>query len=400
METDSYTLLETKPANWNPSNYVEADIIPDKWISGNDITIPADFALTFSRYAEKTTVIVSLENVQEAPEFSDNVVYELSNYINIKSMYNGLDTAFSTSRQNGLNDLGFTSIKYLTSGGYPTYEFNNGELVSKMLNLAESRGDCVAFIDHTDNTNRTTNINSASSVYATVTDDDTLKANGEFGTMFTPYMNFNRVTSDEDIESSDGQVTLSGTFAYLLALADSIKTNANWLAVAGAARGLVPNLQQIGCSTPITNGAADDMQPRNDVAVNAITNINPYGYTIWGNRTLKNNGVQGNLTATSFLNIRNLISDIKKLCYATCKQFTFEPNSDILWVNIKSKLQPTLGRMISGNGISGYKIVRDLEHEKASENATLCFKVILYPVYAVEDFYVTVVLTDDTVDVE
>ena len=56
--------------------------------------------------------------------------------------------------------------------------------------------------------------------------------------------------------------------------------------------------------------------------------------------------------------------------------------------------------MQSGYGISGYKIVRDTEHEKATEKATLCFKILLYPVYAVEDFYVTVVLTDDEVSVQ
>ena len=56
--------------------------------------------------------------------------------------------------------------------------------------------------------------------------------------------------------------------------------------------------------------------------------------------------------------------------------------------------------MLSGYGISGYKIVRDTEHEKASEKATVCAKIILYPVYPVEDFYITIVLKDDEISVE
>lgn len=401
INTNSYTLLDAEPEYWNPETCFTAELIPDIWKQDNKIIIPASFATDYINYAEESKTIISIKTADTTPAFEGNI-YEHSDFINIKTMYSALSVAYDTSREKGLADMGWTSIKYLTSGGYPTYEYNNNEIVSKMINLAKYRGDCVAFIDHTDNANRTTNMNSSNSVYATVLADDSLRDDGEFATMFTPYMNHNRVTSDSDSDTngSESAITMSGTFSYLLALADSIKTNANWLAVAGAARGVVPNLQKVGCTTPITNGAADLMQPRDRVAVNAITNIAPYGYTIWGNRTLKNNGEEGNLTATSFLNIRNLISDIKKLCYATCKQLTFEPNNDILWVNIKSKLQPTLDRMTSGYGISGYKIVRDNTREEASEKATLCFKVLLYPVYAVEDFYITVVLTDDEVAVE
>ena len=191
---------------------------------------------------------------------------------------------------------------------------------------------------------------------------------------------------------------MPASYAYFNALGDSIRTNANWLAIAGSARGVVPNLATKGMTTNIPNGAADAMQPRDGIAVNAITNIKPYGWTIWGNRTLKNNAE--NLTATSFLNTRNLISDVKKTAYKVARKLTFEQNNDILWVNFKGLISPTLDRMLSGYGISGYKIVRDTEHEKASEKATVCAKIILYPVYAVEDFYITIVLKDDEVNVE
>jgi phage tail sheath protein FI len=141
------------------------------------------------------------------------------------------------------------------------------------------------------------------------------------------------------------------------------------------------------------------MQPRsNSIAINAITNINPYGLTIWGNRTLK--PVEENLVATNFLNIRNLISDIKKTCYRAARKATFEQDTDVLWINFKSDIAKLLDRMKSGYGISGYKIVRDYDHEKSAENATLCAKIVIYPTYAVEDFYITVILRDDEVTVQ
>ena len=356
-------------------------------------------------YMKLTYQMSPIPEQVSVPSFNDypDGVYKYGDGINIKNMYNALEGIYSSSDLDGLADKGNYSIKYLTSGGYPVYEYNNNAIVAKMIDLAVKRGDCVAFIDHTDHSDRDDNIDHRGSVYATVVDDQIFKANGDFATMFTPWASYNRVTVDRDDEGDiikSSSVRMPASYAYFTALGDSIRTNANWLAIAGSARGVVPNLSSNGMTTNIPNGAADKMQPRDGVAVNAITNIKPYGYTIWGNRTLKNNGEKGNLTATSFLNIRNLISDVKKTTYRVARQLTFEQNNEILWINFKSLIAPTLDRMLSGYGISGYKIVRDTAHEKASEKATVCAKIILYPVYAVEDFYITVVLKDDEVSVE
>lgn len=362
-----------------------------------------DFINKFNEYCEKTSSLESLEDkVFFKFEEADNKIYANNTYSDIKSIYDSLSEVFSLDRDNGLTDMGNVNIKYITSGGYPTYEYRGNEIATKMIQVAKTRGDAVAFIDHTNNSDRTTNMSESRSLYAVVKNDSSIQTDGEFGTMFTPYMNFVRTTKDDTIvgQSYNPQIEMSGTYAYLMCLANSIKVNPAWLAVAGAARGLVPNLQQVATNTPISNGNADKMQPRDGISINAITEIKPYGYTIWGNRTLKNNGTAGNLKATSFLNIRNLVCDIKKVAYSTARALTFEQNNDILWINFQSKLTPTLDRMKSGYGISGYKIVRNTEHEKANEKATLCANIIIYPTYAVEDFYITVVLTDDEVGVE
>ena len=322
---------------------------------------------------------------------------------NISDIYNSLSVIYGASQEGeGLLDKGAYSIKYLTSGGYPVFEYDNGSLADKMVALANLRGDCVAIIDHTDNMERDTNPNHSSSVYRAAVNSFKDGSGNEFATMFTPWATYSRTTVDLEnnqlVEGKSNQIRMPASFAYLNSMAVSIRTNANWLAVAGVARGLVNNLSDDGMTTKLSNAVADQMQPRQGVAVNTITDINPYGYTIWGNRTLKNNPV--NLTATSFLNIRNLISDVKKVAYSAAKSLTYEQNNDVLWVNFQSKIQPLLNRMVSGYGISGYKIVRDTEHERYSEKATLTCKIILYPVYPVEDFYITVQLDDEEVTVE
>ena len=368
-----------------PEEQEEAYYLPYSWVIG------------FKQCLLKT---VTYENVSADAQWNPDNTYRLvSDGINIKTMYDALSTLYATS-DTGLADKGNYSLKYLTSGGYPVYEYTNNSLVTMMMDLAEKRGDCVAFIDHTNNPNREQNIDLPGSLYNTVKNDMTFQTGGEYATMFTPWANYNRTTIDTDIQGRQSEnyissIDMPGSYAYFLGLADSITVNPNWLAIAGVARGLVQNLSTIGMLNTIPNGTADAMEPRNGIAINPITNIRPYGFTIWGNRTLKNNATEGNLTATSFLNIRNLVSDIKKEIYRTARKLTFEQNSDILWVNFKAELTPLLDRMLHGYGISNYKLQIDTENEHYGERATMCVKVIISPIEAVEDFYVTVVMVDN-----
>jgi hypothetical protein len=263
-----------------------------------------------------------------------------------------------------------------------------------LMSVAADRGDAVALIDHINDENRS--LLGASSVYHSVSVKNTL-ANGEYGAMFTPWCNF--ICGQSANFSVNNNFELPGSFAYLTALAESIKTNASWIAVAGVTRGRLTNLSVENplCTHEIlTNTIAEKYQPRDMVSINPITNIKPYGYTIWGNRTLKRNDIQGDLTATSFLNLRNLVCDVKKEVFAACKQLMFEQNSDILWINFQAKIMPLLDKMKTSYGISNYKIVK----VPSTQRGKLEAQVILYPIYAVEDFVVTVVLTDDEVTVE
>ena len=111
---------------------------------------------------------------------------------------------------------------------------------------------------------------------------------------------------------------LPGSFAYLISLAKSIKTNPNWLSISGVSRGLVPNLQSLHVDSLLTNAIADYYQPEstdssgNRVCINAITRISNYGYCIWGNRTLQAQSVSRVGFATRFLNLRYFLCDVKK----------------------------------------------------------------------------------------
>lgn len=370
------------------------EFIPHSWIVGYSQGIQ-----TVTEFSQVQPINPGTSS-EMAPTWDPNQIYRLvSDGINIETVYDALSSIYAIT-DSGLSDKGNYSIKYLTSGGYPTYEYSQNALVTQMMNLCVERGDCVAFIDHTDNPYRNQNIDQPGSLYYAVKNDLTFQTSGEFATMFTPWATYNRTTTDLDdqMRTADGYdptIRMPGSFAYFLSLGDSLTINPNWLAIAGVARGLVQNLASGGMTTNIPNGTADKMSPRDALSINPITNIKPYGYTIWGNRTLKNNATEGNLTATSFLNVRNLVSDIKKEVYRTARKLTFEQNSDVLWVNFKAEVSPLLDRMLHGYGISSYKLQLDTTHPRFNEKATLCVKIIISPIEPVEDFYVSIIMQDD-----
>ena len=221
-------------------------------------------------------------------------------------------------------------------------------------------------------------------------------ANPDFGAMFTPWASYTCTTAPTGKETQ----IMPASFNYLCCLANSIQTNANWLAIAGVNRGIGTNIKTLNTIDRLSNELADAYQPKDAVAINAITNIKPYGLTIWGNRTLSKN-VKGNLTASSFLNVRNLISDVKKLAYTTARGLVFEQNSDVLWINFKSGIAPLLERMKSGYGISNYKIIRATTKYNGEPlgKGELAAVVRVTPLYATEDWEITLVLEDGEVSV-
>ena len=192
---------------------------------------------------------------------------------------------------------------------------------------------------------------------------------------------------------------------YLLAYFNNIaQGSAEWLAVAGARRGIIPGYVT---DTFLTEDEIDKMQLRTKgdvlktsfIAINPIIQIKPYGTRIWGNRTcLPNNAIaestdpdQDQLVAGSFANLRVALADIKKEIYKAGRSCQFEQNTDILWVNFRAKVDPLLEEMKSSYGIAGYRWFRDKEHELRGELRAVLKLVLVEPV---EDITVTLELRD------
>lgn len=365
-------------------NYFEkinSDLIEFNLIKDTEETISPDAKLT----------VIEESYLTNANHANTEEEFKISDFYDLLNGY-GEDTNKVESIFNKLSDRNTYNFKFLTSGSYPTFEYDGNSIVNTMLKVVGTRGDSLALIDHTNKIDRKL-VDDDKSLYSSINKLSEVIINQgsnqedarKYGSMFTPWATYKAL-------SLDGNYILPGSFAYLNSLAISVQTNANWYAVAGVTRGLVPNFlqpQQI-----VTGAIANKLQSEKGISINPITNIRPYGYCIWGNRTLNKN--DKSLIASSFLNIRSLANDVKKEVYNTANKLTFELNNDVLWLNFKASIEPMLDRMVSGNGLSDYKLIR----KTSSKRATIEAIIRLYAIEAVENFDITIELSDSYVSVQ
>lgn len=311
-----------------------------------------------------------------------------------------------------LSDKGSYSIKYITTGGYPIVGSQLSDydgIINAIVATAANRGDAIAIIDCDDNDPLTgTNsafelVNRDSKYNFNVGSGDNVVDGGGYATLFTTWDDYENLPFEYKRANTYvvDSVRLPASFAYLTCLAKSLKNNPGWLSIAGVTRGLVPYVNHT--TTKLTNKIADSYQTygkehpedTHGRSINGITNIRPYGLTIWGNRTLLNNTDNKDIGAFAYLNIRSLVCDVKKTVYAAAQRYMFEQNNEKLWLNFKSVITPLLDRMATGGGISGYKILK----QKCANSAKLLATIVLYPIYAVEEIEVEIQMTNEEVTV-
>ena len=303
-----------------------------------------------------------------------------------------------------LEDKNLYNVRFLTTGAYacPTVD---------MVKCAANRGDCIALIDHTDLDTYSVDAVREQVEILDVDYTDTRNADAlSFAAAFTPWFNANlpsmEITSGTVRDLGTESYTVPASFGYLLAYARSIKTNPIWKASAGVSRGVIPELTSV--KYILSNAECEMLQARAKsgevdldgtddnvgIAINPIAYRRYNGfsggfrYVVNGNRTMHEN--DGTTIATSFLNVRVLVSEISKTLYDASVAYTFEQNSDVLWNKFYALVTPLLDRMASGEGIEGYR----LERVATDKKARFCANLTIVPIEAVEDFELTITLED------
>ena len=201
---------------------------------------------------------------------------------------------------------------------------------------------------------------------------------------------------DEDEVYGANDIKLPCSLHFLLCAAKAQENYAEWYAAAGYTRGIANKTIKY---TTYNFGdlVINTLAPRepnsyigdNGKAINLILNERG-SYYLWGNRTAASLDKNG-LKFSHFLNIRQLCTTLKQVIWEASRRFTFDPNSDVLWINFVNAVRPTLERMKGDQGIAGYRISK----VETTEKAVLKAIIRIVPIEAVEDFDISIYLEDN-----
>ena len=313
---------------------------------------------------------------------------------------------------NKLSDRRLYEFRFITFGGFDNI---TKESIESALACANKRKDCYVLIDHPSNVDDlemsekyTTELQTTEYVAKVrtfyeqfINEEDAAYTSWAGGT--SPWINvtINNIqidsASNKKVTVSEG-VDMPGSFGQLFAFANAIKTSPNYFAMAGTFRGIIPGINKVAheytsAEVEVLQGRSstvevnlDNEDDNNGIGINPIALVNPFGYIVWGNRTLyvSSNKEENRPNYRAFANIRQLVISIAKQCYISANRYTYEPNTDVLWVNFKSSITPLLDKMRSGLGIRGYKI----ERIPIDKKARIVCKITIKPIEAVEDFQI------------
>lgn len=350
--------------------------------------------------------------------YGNQIAYELLN-LGYTVLYKKIEDSACLSQSSfwsPLKDKTLYDFRYILSG----LANGNSTVYSHMVDVAKfdpedakgspfdtveiknrGRGDCIALLDIDED------------AYSGKTQEQAITGimnfannvpKSKYAAAFVPSVKYS-VGSLHQPEEFGSNCWFPASFHYLACAAQNAERFNEWYANAGYTRGVSNKytIVEVGCK--LGEAAVQMLQRRaayvdNNIellslAINPIINLRGT-YYIWGNRTThglgnpNNPGDNCDLQASHFLNIRQLCSTIKKEVYMACRRITFDPNSDMLWINFCNLIKPLLETMKADQGIQDYKIMK----VKMARKAFLSAVIRIVPIEAVEDFDISIHLED------
>lgn len=340
-------------------------------------------------------------NAVTSQSFGNQYAYELLGlgYTVLYADLATLESLYAADKEHlfkDFKDKAAYDFRYILTG------FVNGTYNTAAYNLAGERQDCTALCDIRIDVYTSEQAPPTVAAKVTAIRDEAeaqgtaLGKNGKYVALFANRPTY-KMTPDQDYNNN---VTFAAGFHYLACAAKALENFAEWYAVAGYTRGVSPYaIDKLDVN--LGDAAVEVLQGRNSYGnkssrcVNILVKVRGQ-YYLWGNRTAElltadaTNEEQDTLKASHFLNIRQLCTTIKKQLYVSCRSLTFDPNSDVLWLNFKGRITPTLDRAKGDQGLDDYKISKVIDGRKAALTA----KIRVVPIEAVEDFFLDLILED------
>ncbi len=263
------------------------------------------------------------------------------------------------------------------------------------------RGDCIALCDISEHIYKDSNVKTQAQAIAAIQTEVSLMKSSKYAAIFAPSVDYSM-----PVDEAYKNTTFPASFHYLACAARALENYNEWYAIAGHTRG-ISKYSVNGLGFKFGEAAIDALEPRYLKIIKSLTDTKTFDKAVnlivkmkneivlWGNRTAEkldaySETAECGLRASHFLNIRQLCCTLKKQIYVACRKFTFDPNSDVLWINFCNAIRPTLERMKADQGIADYKFIK----RRSSKKALLCAKIRIVPIEAVEDFDISLTLED------
>jgi len=219
--------------------------------------------------------------------------------------------------------------------------FSSGAVIGNMLQMCESRGDCMSLIDPPFGLRAQQVVDWSNGILFS---DLARAINSSYGALYHPWLKiFDQFSGNDVFIPPSGHV--SAVYAR------TARDTEQWFAPAGLTRGRL--ITPIDTEVDLTQGERDLMYGYGN-AVNPIVNFPQDGIVVWGQRTL-----QRKQSALDRVNVRMLLIFIKKNATQFLRQFIFEPNDNITRAQVVSISNPFLADIQARRGLTGFAVVCD-----------------------------------------
>ena len=208
---------------------------------------------------------------------------------------------------------------------------NHTAIVTKAIDICESRGDAFTIIDSVDyGENSITAVNSEAKLM-----------NSNYAATYWPWCQVNDAQTGKNVWVPPS-VVLGGVYSY------NDKVAQPWFAPAGLSRGLTTAIQ---AKRKLTHSNRDDLYESN---VNPIATFPGQGVVVWGQKTL-----QKKASALDRVNVRRLLIKCKKFIASSSRFLVFEQNNSATRQRFLNIANPFLEQVQAQSGLNAFKVIMD-----------------------------------------
>jgi len=266
----------------------------------------------------------------------------------------------------------------LVAPGYP-------ELIDNLVTLNSDRGDTGFVIGDTPMTLAPTS--TAISSWNSNTTGNGLATASPYLAVYYP----SGLTTD----LTGNTVAVPASYSVLRTFLYSDNVSYPWFAPAGANRGLVSNIQDVGyvnantgawVHNSIGQGLRDSLYTLN---INPITQLPGVGIVVWGQETKS-----GTSTARNRVNVVRLENYLRTVFKSISNGYLFEPNDQVTRKSIATQIESALNDILSKRGVYDFLVVCDSSNNTSSTiaNNQLYVDVAIEPARDVEFIYIPIAL--------